>query len=380
MLAENIAGIRTVKSNTAEEGQAALFAAVNEGNFRVGMKNAQTASMILPVIEFLNTLGLVAVLGTGGWLVVTSPDAAFTPGDLLSFLTALGMLYSPMKRLTNVNAYMQQLNAGLDRVYEVLDEPREDAGDEGRPELPEGRGEVAFEGVTFRYPGTEHGVEDVTFRAEPGHVVAIVGPSGSGKTTIVNLLQRLYRPDAGRITVDGVDVAGVRLRSLRSRIGVVPQDPALFSGTVFDNLRFGRPAATLEEATAAARLANAHDFILTLPKGYHTEIGEHGVKLSGGQRQRLAIARALYRDPRLLILDEATSALDATSERLVQEALAELIRDRTTLIIAHRLATVRRTDRILVLDAGHVVETGTYDELMARDGQFRRMVQEARVG
>lgn len=377
VLAENISGIRTVKSNTAEEQQIAIFDRVNGENFRIGMKNAQTASMILPVIEFLNTLGLVVVLGTGGYLVITSPtDKSFTPGDLLSFLTALGMLYSPMKRLTNVNAYMAQMQAGLDRIYEVLDDPREDEGEAGGagvpalPELPPIRGEVVFDDVTFHYPGSEHGVRSLRFTASPDRVTAIVGPSGSGKTTILNLLQRCYRPQGGRILIDGIDAAGVRLRSLRAQIGVVPQDPALFSGTLFDNLRFGAPDADLDRVVAASRMANAHEFVTGLPKGYMTEIGERGVKLSGGQRQRIAIARAILRDPRILLLDEATSALDTESESLVKEAIDRVMRGRTTFIVAHRLSTIRGADEILVVAGGTVVQRGTHESLLAEGGLY----------
>ncbi len=375
ILQENISGMRTVKSNTAEMSQIEYFEKENNDNYRWNMKNAQTTSMILPIVELLNTSGLVVVLGYGGYLVISQGkgDPSFTPGDLISFLTAIGMLLTPMKKLTNVNNFMQQMAASLERIYEILDVVREDEITKDAMVLEEIKGEVEFREVNFVYDQSEAGVRSINFKVEPGKVIAFVGPSGGGKTTIINLLQRFYALESGEILIDNHDIWNVNLASLRKQIGVVPQDPVLFSWSVKDNIRFGSPEMEMDHIVEAAKMANAHEFIMTLPKGYETLIGEHGVKLSGGQRQRIAIARAIVRDPRILILDEATSALDTESEILVKEALDRVMKGRTTFVIAHRLSTIKNANEILVVKDGIIVQRGEHDKLVNNDGLYKNL-------
>lgn len=375
VLQENLSAIRIVKAHAAEECQVERFEIENRENFRVQMKNFQTNAILLPVVELLNTSGLVLVMGTGGWLVVKSAGGGnFSPGDLISFLTAIGMLMTPMKHLTNTNSYLQQMRAALERIYEVLDEEREDLLATTGIELPPIEGGVEFKDVNFRYPGTEAGVTRLSFLVEPGRCIALVGPSGSGKTTLVNLLQRFYKTDRGSICIDDHDISTLQLASLRRQFGVVPQEPVLFSWSVADNIRLGLNDVPLEAVVAAAKQANAHEFIMSLPQGYETPVGDHGVKLSGGQRQRIAIARAIVREPRILILDEATSALDSESEKLVQEALERVMKGRTTFVIAHRLSTIRHADEILVLRDGCLAERGNHDKLMSLQGIYHDLV------
>lgn len=374
ILNEKISGIRTVKSFSNESVENARFEKETEENFRIAMKHNKLLAMILPIIEFLNTTGIVIVLGVGGYFVI-KPNPGLTPGELISFLTALGMLFTPIKRLTNATNYYQQAYVCIGRIYEIFDERPEDVGEENAPQLPEIKGRIDFRAVNFKYAKSEGGVFDFDLSVMPGTITAIVGPSGSGKTTLMNLLLRFYRLDSGAIEIDGVDIAGVKLKSLRAQIGIVPQDSVLFSGTIFDNILYGNYGATREAVITAAKMANAFDFIEKFPLGFDTRVGEHGVKLSGGQRQRISIARAILRDPKILILDEATSALDAESETLVKDALDRLMQGRTTFIIAHRLSTIKNAHEIIVLEKGRLAQRGTHEQLIDAGGVYQKLYQ-----
>ncbi len=306
------------------------------------------------------------------------PHQALTVGDLFMFLWYLASLLQPLALLASSAAGLQTSLAGLDRVLDLMEEPLESPTTPGavavEPDTVNGRIEMA--GVTFAYPkSVAPALEDISFTAEPGHVVALVGPSGAGKTTLCNLIARFYDPTTGTVSLDGKDLRGVRVDSYRALLAIVEQDIFLFDGTVADNISYGRRGATPDQIADAARLANAHEFIETLPRGYSTWIGERGVKLSGGQRQRLAIARALLAEPRILILDEATSNLDTESERLIQASLRNLMADRTSFVIAHRLSTIAHADQILVMDKGRIIERGRHEVLIERSGRYRQMVR-----
>jgi subfamily B ATP-binding cassette protein MsbA len=374
ILNEKISGIRTVKSFSNESVENDRFAVETEENFRIAMKHNKLLAMILPIIEFLNTTGIVIVLSVGGYFVI-KPNPGLTPGELISFLTALGMLFTPIKRLTNATTYYQQAYVCIGRIYEIFDERTEDENEENSAELPEIKGKIDFRSVNFKYAKSEGGVFDFNLTVKPGAITAIVGPSGSGKTTLMNLLLRFYKLEQGAIEIDGVNINGVKLKSLRSQIGIVPQDSVLFSGTIFDNILYGNYGASKEDVITAAKMANAHDFIEKFPLGFDTKVGEHGVKLSGGQRQRISIARAILRNPKILILDEATSALDAESETLVKDALDRLMQGRTTFIIAHRLSTIKNAHEIIVLEKGRLAQIGTHDQLIDAGGVYRKLYQ-----
>ena len=372
IIQETISGIRIVKSFTAEEYEIDRFVKKNEETFRATMKNQKVFALILPVVEVLNTTGLAVILWYGGKEVI---KGILSGPDLISYLTALGMIYNPVKRLTHVNAVLQQAMACASRIFEILDTNIDIEDKPGAIEIDSMQGKVFFDDVSFSYNQGEEVLSDINLEVNEGLTVAIVGSSGAGKTTFVNLIPRFYEIDSGKILVDGNDVRDLTLQSLRGHIGIVPQETLLFSGTVADNISYGKQKATREEIVSAARAANAHDFISAFPHGYETEVGEKGVKLSGGQRQRVAIARAILRDPRILILDEATSSLDSESEALVQEALERLMEGRTTFVIAHRLSTIKKSDMIVVLESGRVAETGTHTALLKQKGVYHGLYQ-----
>ncbi len=371
-LQETLTGIRIVKAFTMEEDERRRFTGKNEQTFQAGMKSAQTMAALIPVVELLMVGGIVLVIWYGAQEVVAGH---LTTGELTAFITYLGMITAPINGFTRAVAQLEQSVAASERVFHLLDEEVEVKEAHRPQELRSVRGEVTFSSVWFEYHTGEPVLRGIDLTVRPGEVVALVGPSGAGKSTLVNLLPRFYDPTAGKVSIDGHDLRTVSLRSLRSTIGLVPQETILFGVSVAENIRYGRPAADMDDVEEAARLANAHEFICHLPDGYDTLIGERGTALSGGQKQRVAIARALLRNPKVLILDEATSNLDTESEQLVQEALERLMRNRTTFVIAHRLSTVMHADRILVIDQGCIVEQGRHTELLEQNGLYRRLYE-----
>lgn len=370
LVTESLQGARVAKTDSLEPYLKERAAGAFETIRTLKMKAANARGRLDPLLEVAGGLAVAGVLSAIG---VRITSGSSTVGDFTGYVSALLLAAQPMRSLGNLNAIVQEAGASLKRYYALIDEkPLITERPDARPLAVRG-GEVAFRDLRFRYRDDQRGLEGIDLVAEAGKTTALVGRSGSGKSTMLALVPRLYDPSDGKVEIDGQDIRDATLRSLRGQIGVVSQDVVLFDDTVRANIGFGRPGASEADIVAAAKAAAAHDFIMAMPDGYDARVGERGSRLSGGERQRLAIARAILKDAPILLLDEATSALDTQSERLVQEALAELMKGRTTLVIAHRLSTVREADQIVVLDEGKVIETGDHDTLIARDGAYARL-------
>ena len=369
LLQETISGTRIVKAFGMEAHENKRFSVENERLFRLSLKSISINAVSSPFMEFLGGLGISAIIFYGGYQVIHGQS---TPGTFFSFLTALIMLYEPVKRLTNVNNTIQQGIAGAERVFSIMDLVPEIRNRPDAVPLPRISREIEIRNVTFRYEETPV-LKNINLRIWTGEAVAFVGMSGGGKTTLVNLIPRFYDVTDGMILIDGQDIRNVTVESLRGQIAIVTQQTILFNDTVRNNIAYGDISKTEDQIVEAAKAAHAHDFILRLPKGYETVIGEQGTKLSGGERQRISIARALLKNAPILILDEATSSLDSEAEIEVQDALENLMKGRTTLVIAHRLSTIRNADRIIVLVNGEIREEGTHETLLSRHGEYSRL-------
>ena len=371
-LQENISGFKVVQSFVRESKNIEDFSNINNQNLKANMKAATLFAIYLPVVEVVGALGMAILVWYGGIEVVRG---AIQIGTLYLFLDYLTRFYAPLRDLSQVYNNLQSAMAAGEKYYEIIDTKPQYEEDPEAIDLPSLKGRVKFEGVTFAYEGGKNVLEDITFTVEPGETIALIGLTGAGKTTLINLLYRFYEPQKGRILIDDYQLDKVKSKSLRDQMSLALQDTFLFSGTILENITYGSPDASREEVEKAARAVYIHDFISSLPEGYDTFVGERGSSLSMGQRQLISFARALLRNPRVIILDEATSSVDAYTEGKIQKALKEITAHRTSFIIAHRLSTIKRADRILVLDKGKIVQQGTPQELAAEPGLYRELLQ-----
>ncbi len=372
-LKETLSGINIIKSFTSENTEKKRFQSITASQYNSAIRRARYASLLPPVIEWLAAVGIVTVLGLGCWSVIIGN---LSLGWFAGYMFLVAMMYKPIKTIGSVNNVLQQSLASAERIFPLL-ELESEAGNktEGKKEISNVHGTVQFQDISFAYQENPV-INNVSFKAEPGQVIALVGPSGSGKTTLLNLLQRFYTVDSGKILIDDIPIEEVTLNSLRKNIALVPQDTFLFDGTVLENIQYGSPNSMRQQIIDAAKQANAHDFISKLPNGYGTEIGEAGGTLSGGEQQRIAIARAILKNAPILVLDEATSALDTQSETVIQESLTNLMQGRTCFIIAHRLSTVMRADNIIVIKDGEIVEHGKHTDLYEKGGLYRDLCEQ----
>ena len=366
-LEEDIGSVREAQAFNRTQLNIEEFDSLNAANRRANVQAVAVTAAFLPSIDFLNTLATAGVMAYGGYLAITG---VMTVGTVTAFLLYVQQFFRPIQILSQFYTQAQSALAGLDRIFQLLDEPATLQDAANATEMPPMRGEVRFEQVGFGYTPHQRVLKGVNLCAQPGQMIALVGPTGAGKSTIINLIMRFYDVSEGAVKIDGVDVRSVTQASLRHQIGIVLQDNLLFSGTVAENIAFGLPKVSQAEIEAAAQTANVHDFITSLPQGYSTRLGERGTPLSQGQRQLVSIARAVLINPRILLLDEATSSIDTRTEGLVQDAIAILLRDRTSFVIAHRLSTVTQADQVLVIQQGEIVEQGTHAELVARNGIY----------
>ena len=370
-LQETISGVRVVKAFSMESYEAAKFAGQNGAFYRLSMKTTKRMAVVSPITEFAGIACVAIILWIAGKQIISGSLSA---GAFVTFLASLLSLMRPIKRLTSVYSINQNAMAAADRIFETLDTKPTVAQDSEAVSIPKIKDAIRFDGVSFSYDSKDKEIlKDISLEVGVGQIAAFVGPSGVGKTSLVNLVPRFYDVSKGKITIDGVDVRGCTAESLMGQIGIVTQETILFNDTVAANISYGSQEKDPEAVIRAAKIANAHDFIMTMPKGYDTIIGERGFRLSGGEKQRIAIARAIFKDPPILILDEATSALDTESEMLVQEAIDRMMKNRTVLAIAHRLSTIKHATTIYVLNEGRIVEKGAHDELLARGGLYKKL-------
>ncbi len=369
-LNESFSGVKIIKAFSRQADDLERFKRINKDFYRENMRATRVSEFAALIMESVGGIGIGFVIWYGGRLITQN---VITVGDFTSFLTAIFLVYTPAKRLARVSVGIQQTRGPLDRIYNLLSEEKEQ---EGTEELKPIENEIDFRWVSFIYPSAKHeALRNINLNVKKGEVIAIVGKSGGGKTTLINMLPRFYVPTEGAIFIDGMDISSATFHSLRNQFGIVSQEVILFDDTILANIAYGKPEADMPEVISASKAAYAHDFIMELPRGYDTMIGERGVRLSGGQRQRLSIARAILKNPPILILDEATSSLDTSSEMMVQKALENLMENRTTFVIAHRLSTVKKADRIIVLDKGTVIESGTHKELYEKNGVYRKLYE-----